>query len=86
MITPNTALRRTPAAAPLSPVSFQAFGEPPEEGVARRLGLPVATEPYVVISDSGTEELRSLGGRGPTTVGYGTGNSLTLNCELEAAK
>jgi len=25
-ITPNTALHRTPAAAPLSPVSFQAFG------------------------------------------------------------
>jgi len=24
----NTALHRTPAAAPLSPVSFQAFGDP----------------------------------------------------------
>jgi len=24
---PNTALHRTPAAAPLSPVSFQAFGD-----------------------------------------------------------
>jgi hypothetical protein len=27
MITPNTALHRTPAAAPLSPVSFQTFGD-----------------------------------------------------------
>jgi len=25
--TPNTALHRTPASAPLSPVSFQAFGD-----------------------------------------------------------
>jgi hypothetical protein len=72
---PNPRMQRTPSA----PLMRQPLGDCPEEGVARRVGRPVRTEPYVVISDSGTEELRGLRGRGKSTVGHRTGNPLTPN-------
>lgn len=46
-----------------------------EQGVAR--------ESYVVISGSGTGELKGLRGEGTSAVGHGTEHPLTLNYELD---
>jgi hypothetical protein len=43
----------------------------------------VARESYVVISGSGTGELRSLRGEGESAVGHGTEHPLTLTYELD---
>jgi hypothetical protein len=42
----------------------------------------VAKESYVVISGSGTGELRGLLGEGESAVGHGTEHPLTLTYEL----
>ena len=53
--------------------------------VLQRTGIfenGVAKESYVVISGSGTGELRGLRGEGTSAVGHGTDHPLTLTYEL----
>src|SRR6266700_771165 len=53
--------------------------------VLQRTGIfenGVAKESYVVISGSGTGELRGLRGEGESAVGHGTEHPLTLTYEL----
>jgi hypothetical protein len=54
--------------------------------VLQRTGIfenGVAKESYVVISGSGTGELRGLRGEGESAVGHGTEHPLTLTYELD---